>query len=71
MFQWAVVTIERVTQVDLVSQGVAELDTYKLSVPGSLDILLPIAFRVGIGFKWELSPDGIFSCEEVIRCKNA
>lgn len=70
MFQCAVVTIERVTQIDLISQGVAELDAHKLSVPSSLHILLPIAFRVGIGFKWKLSPDSIFSCEE-IRSKNA
>lgn len=52
---------ERVAQVDLVSQGVAELNAHKLSVPSSLHVLLSIAFRVGIGFKWELSPDGIFA----------
>lgn len=69
MFQ-SVITIERVTQVDLVSQGVAELDAYKLSVPSSLHILLSTAFRVGIGFKWDLSPDGIFACEEFIRSKS-
>lgn len=66
LFQ-SVITIERVAQVDLVSQGVAELNANKLSVPGSLDVLLSIAFRVGIGFKWELSPNGIFSCEEEFR----
>lgn len=66
MFQ-SVITIERVAQVDLVSQGVAELDAHKLSVPGSLHILLPTAFRVGVGFKWELSPDSVFACEEIIN----
>lgn len=60
MFQ-SVITIQRVTQVDLVSQGVAELDAYKLSVPSSLDKLLSTAFGVGIGFKGELSPDGVFA----------
>lgn len=61
-----VITIERVTQVDFVSQRVAQLDPYKLSVPGSLHKLLPIAFGVGVSFKRELSPDGVFACEEII-----
>lgn len=68
MYQ-SVITIERVTQVDLVSQGVTELDAHKLAIPSSLHILLSAAFRVGIGFKWELSPDGIFACEEFIGSK--
>ena len=68
MFQ-SVITVERVTQVDLVSQRVAELDAHKLSVPSSLDVLLSTAFRVGIRFKGELSPDGVFACEEFIRKK--
>lgn len=59
-------TIKRVTQVDFVSQGVAELDSYKFSVPGSLHKLLSIAFGVGICFKWKLSPDSTFACEETI-----
>lgn len=66
----SVITSERVTQVDLVSQGVAELDAHKLSVPSSLHILLSTAFRVGIGFKWELSPDSIFAFKEIIRSKS-
>lgn len=53
--------VERVTQVDLVSQGVAQLDAHKLPVPGSLHVLLPVALGVGVGFERELSPDGIFS----------
>ncbi len=65
----SVITSERVTQVDLVSQGVAELDAHKLSVPSSLHVLLSTAFRVGIRFEWELSPDGVFACEEIIRCE--
>lgn len=58
---WCVVTVERVAQVDLVSQRVAELDPDKLSVPGSLHILLPAALGVGVGFKRKLSPDGVFA----------
>lgn len=66
LFHQSVITIQRVTQVDLISQGVTELDAHKLSIPSSLHILLSTAFRVGIRFKWELSPDGIFACEEFI-----
>lgn len=63
IFQF-IITIQRVTQVNLVSQGVAELNAHKFSVPSSLHILLSIAFRIVVGFKWELSPDGIFACEK-------
>lgn len=65
LFILCINTIEGVTQVDLVSQGVAELDSHKLPVPGPFYVLLSITFRVGIGFKRELSPDGIFSCDKM------
>lgn len=38
-------TSQRVTQVDLVSERVADLNPHKFAVPGSLYILLAIAFR--------------------------
>lgn len=63
----SVITVEGVAQVDLVSQGVAELDSHKLTVPSSLHILLSVAFRVVVGFKWELSPDGVFACDGIVR----
>lgn len=59
-----VFTIERVAQVDLVSQGVAQLDAHKLSVPRPFHVLLPIAFRVAVRLKWELRPEGVFSCSK-------
>jgi len=59
-----VVTVEGVAQVDLVSQGVAQLDSHELPVPGPLHVLLPVAFREVVGFERELGPDGGFACEE-------
>lgn len=41
-----VLTFERVTKVDIVSKRVAQLDTYKFAVPGSLYVLPPVALGV-------------------------
>lgn len=54
-------TIQGVTQVDLVPEGVAQLDSNKLAVPGSLDVLLSVAVGVRVGLEGKLSPDGVFS----------
>lgn len=55
-------TVERVAQVDLVPERVAQLDADKLAVPRPLHVLLAVAVRVRVRRKRELSPDGIFPC---------
>lgn len=57
----ASLTCKRITEVYLISQGVTQLHSHKLLVPGPLDILFPFALWIGVRFKWDLSPDGIFS----------
>lgn len=54
-------TVERVAQVDLVPQRVAQLDAHKLAVPGSLHVLFAVAVGVRVGLEGELSPDGVFT----------
>ena len=54
-------TVERVAQVDLVPQRVAQLDTDKLTVPGPLHVLFPVTVGVRVRLKGELSPDGVFT----------
>lgn len=57
-------TVERVAQVDLVAQRVAQLDAHKLAVPGALDELLAVTVRVRVGGERELGPDGVLPCRE-------
>lgn len=54
-------TVERVAQVDLVPERVAQLDSHKLAVPGPLDVLFAVAVGVRVRFEGELRPDGVFS----------
>lgn len=55
-------TVERVTQVDLVPEGVTQLDANKLAVPRPLHVLFAMTVRVRVCLEGELSPDGILSC---------
>lgn len=57
-------TIERVTQVDLVPEGVAQLDTNKLAIPSPLYILFAVTIGVRVRLEGELSPDGVLSCRD-------
>lgn len=61
-------TVERVAQVDLVPERVAQLDTDKLAVPGPLHVLFAVAVGVRVRLEGELSPDGIFSCKDTKVC---
>lgn len=54
-------TVERVTQVDLVPEGVAQLDTNKLAIPSPLYILFAVTVGVRVCLEGELSPDGVLS----------
>lgn len=65
------ITIEGVTQEDLVSQRITELDAHKLPVPSSLHEHPPVALRVGFicGLEREIRPDGIFACTKHIESK--
>lgn len=54
-------TLQGLAQIDLVSERVAQLHSYKFAIPGPLYVLLAVAVRVGVGLKRELSPDGVFS----------
>lgn len=57
-------TVKRVTQVNLVSEGVAQLDTNKLAVPSPLYILFAVTVGVRVCLEGELSPDGVLSCRD-------
>ena len=57
-------TVERVAQVDLVPERVAQLDPDELPVPGPLHVLFTVTVRVRVRLKGELSPDGVFTCTE-------
>lgn len=57
-------TVQRVAQVDLVPERVAELDAHKLAVPGSLHVLFAVTVGVRVRLEGELSPDGVFSCRK-------
>lgn len=60
-FGFVKLTVERVTQVDLVPQGVAQLDANEFTVPRPLYVLLPVALGIGICFEGKLGPDSIFT----------
>lgn len=57
-------TVERVAQVDLVPERVAELDADELAVPRPLHVLLAVAIGVRVRRERELGPDGVFPCGE-------
>ena len=56
-----VLTGEHITQVDLVAQGVAQLNTHKLAVPRTLDVLPPGTVGEPVRLEGELGPDGVFT----------
>lgn len=57
-------TVERVAQVDLVPQRVAQLDSDKLAVPRPLHVLFAVTVRVRVCGEGELGPNGIFPCRD-------
>lgn len=57
-------TVERVAQVDLVPEGVAQLDANELAVPRPLHVLFAVTVGVRVRLEGELSPDGILSCRD-------
>lgn len=57
-------TVERVAQVDLVPQRVAQLDPDKLAVPRPLHVLFAVTVRVRVCGEGELGPNGIFPCRD-------
>lgn len=58
----AMLTCEGVTQINLVSERVAQLHPYKLFIPRPFDILFALTFWVRVWIKGSFSPDGISSC---------
>lgn len=57
-------TVERVAQVDLVAQRVAQLDAHKLAVPRALHKLFAVTFGVRVCGEGELGPDGVLPCRD-------
>lgn len=55
-------TVERVAQVDLVAQRVAQLHADKLAVPGALHKLFAVTVGGRVRGEGELGPDGVLPC---------
>lgn len=55
-------TCEGVTEVNLVSEWVAQLHAHELLIPRPLDVLFALTLRVRVGVEGPFSPYGISAC---------